>query len=63
MIPTKICGITNVDDAKVAVENGSSAIGLIFYEKSPRAISIEDAKFKSKQLSEFVCRVGVFVNQ
>ena len=63
MIPTKICGITNLIDAKVAVENGASAIGFIFYEKSPRAISIENAKSISKQLSYSVSRVGVFVNQ
>ena len=63
MIPTKICGITNLVDAKVAVENGASAIGFIFYEKSPRAISIENAKSISKQLSYSVIRVGVFVNQ
>ena len=63
MIPTKICGITNLIDAKVAVENGASAIGFIFYEKSPRAISIENAKLISMQLSHSVGRVGVFVNQ
>ena len=63
MIPTKICGITNLVDAKVAVENGASAIGFIFYEKSPRTISIENAKSISKQLSYSVSRVGVFVNQ
>jgi len=63
MIPTKICGITNLVDAKVTVENGASAIGFIFYEKSPRAISIENAKSISKKLSYSVVRVGVFVNQ
>jgi len=62
MIPTKICGITNFKDAKVSVENGASALGFIFYEKSPRAISIEKAKSISEQLSESVSRVGVFVN-
>ncbi|HIC38174.1 MAG TPA: phosphoribosylanthranilate isomerase [Candidatus Marinimicrobia bacterium] len=62
MIPTKICGITNLKDAKVSVENGASALGFIFYEKSPRAISIEKAKSISEQLSESVSRVGVFVN-
>ncbi len=62
MIPTKVCGITNIDDAKVAVENGTSAIGFIFYEKSPRSISIENAKLISMQLPATISRVGVFVN-
>jgi phosphoribosylanthranilate isomerase len=62
MIPTKICGITNLADAKVAVKNGASALGFIFYDKSPRAISIKNAKSISDQLSKSVSRVGVFVN-
>ena len=62
MIPTKICGITNLDDANVAVENGASAIGFIFYEKSPRTISINNAKSISKHLPKTIARVGVFVS-
>jgi len=62
VIPTKICGITNLDDAQAVVSRGASAIGLIFYEKSPRAISIDQAKSISDQLSDSVSRVGVFVN-
>ena len=62
MIPTKICGITNLIDAKVAAVHGASAIGFIFYEKSSRTISIEDAKFISGHLSNDISKVGVFVN-
>ena len=47
----------------MAANYGASALGFIFYEKSPRAISIENAKSISKQLSYSVGRVGVFVNQ
>jgi phosphoribosylanthranilate isomerase len=62
MIPTKICGITNLSDAQAAAIHGASAIGFIFYEKSSRAISIEDAKFISRHLSNDISKVGVFVN-
>ncbi len=62
MIPTKICGITNVDDAIITIKNGASAIGLIFYEKSPRAISTKIAKIIANEIPGSVTKVGVFVN-
>ncbi|MBH10823.1 MAG: phosphoribosylanthranilate isomerase [Candidatus Marinimicrobia bacterium] len=62
MIPTKICGITNFPDAECAVNYGAAAIGFIFYEKSPRYISIEKAKSISNELPDEVSRIGVFVN-
>jgi len=62
MIPTKICGITNLPDAQAAAVHGASAIGFIFYKKSPRVISTKDAKFISGHLSDNISRVGIFVN-
>lgn len=62
MIPTKICGITNFSDAQCAVYHGASAIGFIFYNKSPRFVSVEKAKSISDQLPIDIARVGVFVN-
>jgi phosphoribosylanthranilate isomerase len=58
----KICGITNLADALAAVEAGADALGLNFYEKSPRHVSIKTAAEISRQMPPFIMRAGVFVN-
>jgi phosphoribosylanthranilate isomerase len=58
----KICGITNLGDAQASVEAGADALGFVFYEKSPRHMTIPAAAGISKQIPGFIMRVGVFVN-
>jgi phosphoribosylanthranilate isomerase len=59
----KICGMTNLEDALTAVEAGADAVGFVFYEKSPRNISVEAARAIVEKLPESVEKVGVFVGQ
>jgi len=59
----KICGITNVEMAIQAVENGADAIGLVFYSPSPRAVTPELAVEIISALPAFVTSVGLFVDE
>jgi len=56
----KICGITNLEDALVAVEAGADAVGFVFYEKSARCVSVETARGIVEKLPENVEKIGVF---
>jgi phosphoribosylanthranilate isomerase len=57
----KVCGITRREDAEVAVEAGASAIGFIFYPKSPRYVAPEIAATLGDGLNTW--KVGVFVHE
>jgi len=59
----KICGMTNLEDALVAVEAGADAVGFVFYEKSPRCVTVETAREIVTKLPTKVEKVGVFVNE
>lgn len=61
-VRVKICGITSVEDGAAAVSAGADAIGLVFYNKSPRAVSIAQAAAIARSVGPFVTVVGLFVD-
>lgn len=58
----KICGLTSVEDARVAADFGADAIGLVFYGKSPRHVSTQRAAEIRAAVPAFVTVVGLFVD-
>ena len=58
----KICGITREVDAVAACTAGADALGFVFYEKSPRFVTPQQAGQLAAVVSPFVSRVGLFVN-
>ncbi len=59
----KICGVTSTRDALAAVRLGADAIGLNFYEKSPRFVTVQKAREIAQAVRGKVLVVGVFVNE
>lgn len=58
----KICGITRPEDGVEAARLGADAIGLVFYPKSPRAVTLAQAKAVVEALPPFVTTVALFVD-
>jgi len=61
-IKVKICGITSAQDANAAIEAGADALGFMFYEPSPRNLTIKAAREIIRSLPPFITKVGVFVD-
>jgi len=62
-VKIKICGMTSARDAAYAADLGADAVGLIFFKKSPRAVTEAQARKILDGLPPLVHRVGVFVNE
>jgi phosphoribosylanthranilate isomerase len=62
MTRIKICGITRIEDVIDAVYSGADALGLVFYEPSPRNVTVQQAMQLTEVIFPFVTLVGLFVN-
>ncbi len=63
MVRVKICGITNLHDARWSAKCGADAIGFNFVPGSPRYVSPETASQIRSEIPPFLCTVGVFANE
>jgi phosphoribosylanthranilate isomerase len=63
MVKVKICGITNLKDARQAFDEGADFLGFNFYPRSPRYVTPRKARGILRRLPKKIASVGVFVNE
>ena len=61
MVKVKVCGITNIRDALLAIDCGADALGFVF-APSPRQVTPEQVENIVNQLHSSICKIGVFVD-
>ena len=61
MVKVKVCGITNISDARLAMDCGADALGFVF-APSPRQVTPEQVENIVNQLPSSICKIGVFVD-
>lgn len=61
-VRVKICGVTRAQDLHAACDAGADALGFVFYEKSPRHLTIDAAAALVREVPPFVQAVGLFVD-
>lgn len=59
----KICGVRDARTARVCVEAGADAVGLVFASRSPRSVGVDEAKTVAGAVGAFVTAVGLFVDE
>lgn len=62
MVEVKICGITDDETMEAAIEAGADHVGLVFFAKSPRAVTADQAADLVQLLDGLVSKVGLFVD-
>lgn len=62
MAQVKICGLRRPDHIEAAAQAGARYVGLVFFPKSPRAVSVEEAALLTQHIPMGVAAVGLFVN-
>ena len=63
VVRVKICGLTNLEDAKAALDFGADALGFVFYPQSPRCVGVDQVRSIIEALPPYITTVGVFADQ